>query len=458
MTYQRLLELTSAPPGVLAEKQTPRFDEIEIQSRWFAGHFPRTHLSNHQKVVTVVSPGEWNRGAGPDFINATIKLDGQTFHGPIEIDLDSRNWELHGNHQSEPFNEVILHVVLQDHEPTFFTRTSNHREVPRILLSPTEVNAALGRPRLTQTLARPGRCLTPLAEMPASDLRTLLKEAARYRLQRKAARFQQNADLHQFPQALWEALAEALGYAANRLPMKLLAQRIPIQKLLKHGPLDRSAILFGTAGFLAPDLHETAPPESREWLEDLWSRWWKHRTEYEFPASRTPTWSTLNTRPGNHPQRRLAALAAAASEWLSLSAFARQSPPFEKLGKSLAALNDPFWDHHHTLSSKRQLKSIRLLGSARIQEFLINSLYPLHPDDWDCYSKIPAPAPNQKVKRCCERLFGSLAKAKPHLKFGWQHQALLQLYQDFCLEDLSDCADCPFPTQLAQWKPSPNAQ
>ena len=84
MTYQRLLELTSAPPGVLAEKQTPRFDEIEIQSRCFAGHFPRTHLSNHQKVVTVVSPGEWNRGAGPDFINATIKLDGQKNLLPVD--------------------------------------------------------------------------------------------------------------------------------------------------------------------------------------------------------------------------------------------------------------------------------------------------------------------------------------------------------------------------------------
>ena len=62
-------------------------------------------------MVTVVSPGEWNRGAGPDFINATIKLDGRTFHGSIEIDLDSRNWERHGHHQSEPFNEEENRVM-----------------------------------------------------------------------------------------------------------------------------------------------------------------------------------------------------------------------------------------------------------------------------------------------------------------------------------------------------------
>ena len=32
-----------------------------------------------------------------------------------------------------------------------------------------------------------------------------------------------------------------------------------------------------------------------------------------------------------------------------------------------------------------------------------------------------------------------------------EQQALLQIYRDFCLEDASECADCPFPEQLAQW-------
>lgn len=454
MTYQRLLELTSAPAGVLAENQTPPFDEIEIQSRWFAGHFPRTHQSNHGQNITIISPGEWNRGAGPDFIRATVAIDDQTVHGPIEIDLDSRNWELHGHHESPHFDDVILHVVLHDAGPTFFTRTSSHREIPRIVLSPSDVNAALGRPRLAQALARPGLCLTPLADLSEADLNDLLREAARHRLHLKAARFQQTTALHHFSQALWESLADALGYSANRLPMRLLAQRLPIQTLLTHCPTDRAAILFGAAGFLSPTLHETAPAESRQWLEDLWTRWWKHRPDYEFPLDRTPAWSARNTRPGNHPQRRLAALAAAATAWPSLAALARQNPPFTKLANSLAALSDPFWDHHHTLSSSRRAQPLRLLGPARLHEFLVNTLYPLHPDDWACYSKIKAPAPNQKVKRCCERLFGSLTRARPHLQFAWQHQALLQLYQDFCLEDLSDCQACPFPEQLAQWKPS----
>jgi hypothetical protein len=30
-------------------------------------------------------------------------------------------------------------------------------------------------------------------------------------------------------------------------------------------------------------------------------------------------------------------------------------------------------------------------------------------------------------------------------------QGLLQIYEDFCLQDNSDCAHCPFPEQMQKW-------
>lgn len=451
MTYLQLLESTSPPDLVTEHGRPPGFDEIEIQSRWFAGHFSRVYLDNHGQQVRIISPGEWNRGAGPDFISATVEIDGQTHHGPIELDLDSRNWDLHGHRDSPHFDEVILHVVLHDSGPTYFTRTSSDREIPRIVLSQAEVQHALGLPRLSQALARPGRCLTPLAKLSEESVTSLLKEAARHRAKLKATRFEQTVNLHGFPQALWESLAEALGFSANRLPMRLLAQRLSLGKLLKLSPPDREAVIFGTAGFLAPDLHQSAPADSQDWLEDLWTRWWKHRIDFEFPPERTPAWSTRATRPGNHPQRRLAALATASAHWNSLTILAKQDPPFQRFSEAILNLTDDFWDNHHTLQSQRTERPLKLIGRSRLEEFLINTLYPLHSDHWDAYAKLRATAPNQKVKRCCERLFGSATLAKPHLKFAWQHQALLQIYQDFCLEDLTDCEDCPFPEQLSHW-------
>jgi hypothetical protein len=68
------------------------------------------------------------------------------------------------------------------------------------------------------------------------------------------------------------------------------------------------------------------------------------------------------------------------------------------------------------------------------------------------YHKLRHSAANEKVRRCAIRLFGSEAAAKLWTRRLAHHQALLQIYQDFCLEDISDCKDCPFPEQLSQWR------
>lgn len=455
MTYAELLDLTLDRSIVRELEPQTHWDELEVQSHWFAGHFPDEFTGNHGQNVRVISAGEWNHGAGPDFLAATVHINGVEHHGPIELDLDSRNWDLHGHGENEAFNPVILHVVLQDSDPTYFTRTLNHREVPRILITESDLREALGKPRLSQALARPGRCLTPLAKMPDEQITSLMKEAAGHRAHLKARRFQRTANRHGFAQALWEAFADTLGFSANRLPMRLLAQRLPVKALSTFSAPEAEAILFGTAGFLSPDLHESAPSDSREYLESLWHDWWKQRAQFELPDDRSPPWQTHGSRPGNHPQRRLAALSRALSSWHTISSLCQSSRSWGKLHNHLGSLEHHFWAHHHTLKSARTSSAIRLLGKSRIIEFFINTLYPIAIEEdenvWKSYQNLRGNAPHQKLKRCAERLFGSREKAKPYLKFAWQQQALLQIYQDFCLEDHSDCANCPFPEQLAQW-------
>ncbi|MDA7888453.1 DUF2851 family protein, partial [Akkermansiaceae bacterium] len=88
MTYAQLLDECAPATNLLAENSAQaRFDEIEIQSHWFAGHFSREHTANHGQKVRIISPGEWNRGAGPDFLAASVEIDGETLSGPIELDL-----------------------------------------------------------------------------------------------------------------------------------------------------------------------------------------------------------------------------------------------------------------------------------------------------------------------------------------------------------------------------------
>jgi hypothetical protein len=49
-------------------------------------------------------------------------------------------------------------------------------------------------------------------------------------------------------------------------------------------------------------------------------------------------------------------------------------------------------------------------------------------------------------------LFATDARHGELLKSAAMQQGLLQVYEDFCMQDESDCAACLFPRQVAQWR------
>ena len=72
---------------------------------------------------------------------------------------------------------------------------------------------------------------------------------------------------------------------------------------------------FGLAGFLgAADLAKFEPG-TRQYLRVLWEQWWPRRAELERFILPPRTWRLSGTRPLNHPQRRLAALAGIVAGW-----------------------------------------------------------------------------------------------------------------------------------------------
>lgn len=454
-TYRGLLAAVRDLPGIAEDPSPVMPSELELQALWFAGGFGRDFTDTGGRPVRIVQFGEWNRSAGPDFLHAVVSIGDRTIEGPLELDLRPADWEAHGHGADPAFSRTALHVVFSDAGPLSFTRTLEHRQVPRVLIPRQLLAEALQQPRSPIAIARPGRCVAPLAAMRAEDVASLLEEAARHRAALKAVRFLRAEDAHGRDQALYQAVAETLGYRANALPMRLLAQRLPLAVLHRpDSPEPAAALLFGAAGFLAPDLHEKAPPDTRRQLQQLWESWWKARSRHE--SSHRLPWKATGQRPANHPHRRLAALAAVVRGWPAFRKLALARPLSPRaLIAHLAAVSDPFWTHRHTLSSAAQAQPIALFGRAQAIELLANHLYPLalheDPHSFADYLRLTAGARNEKVRRCAIRLFGSEEKASPWLRRAAHHQALLQIYQDFCLEDLSDCSTCPFPEQLKQW-------
>jgi hypothetical protein len=436
---------------------SPRIpSELELQARWFAGDFGKHFTSTAGDEIEIVQFGTWNREAGPDFRDAAIRINGgDPIHGCIEIDLLDRSWETHGHATNPAFDETVLHVFVEKSDREFFTRTRSNRNVLQIHIDPTILPDAFGA---KVPLARPGRCQAPLKDLPEERVYRVLEAAAQFRLRQKALRIRHKIDSRGRDEVLFQELAAALGYKENKLPFTLITQRLPL-KSLREATSDVESMLFGVAGFLQTADLDVYKKSTREYVRQLWDHWWPHRDALQRLALRGKIWRLNSTRPLNHPQRRLAALAILARDWHRLNR-ATGKCSVSAASHFFQTLDHPFWNFHYTLTSKPAPKKMALIGEARVADILANVLFPfwlahdlppsalLGENVWAEYIRLPAQLSNRRLKTGATRLFGSDPRQKQFLKTVAHQQGLLQIYEDFCMQDDSDCAQCPFPEQL----------
>jgi len=440
---------------------SPRIpSELELQARWFAGDFGKHFVTTTGDEIEIIQFGTWNREAGPDFRDAAIRInDNEPVGGCIEIDLLDRSWETHGHATNPAFEATVLHVFVERSGREFFTRTTSNRNVPQICIDPATLQEAL---TANVPLARPGRCQAPLKDLPEERVRTLLEAAAQFRLRQKANRIRNKVDTHGRDETLFQEIASALGYKENKLPFTLLAQRFPL-RFLRENLRNCEALLFGGAGFLDTSDLDVYKKSAREYVRQLWDGWWPHRDELQRFILPANTWRLSSTRPVNHPQRRLAALAILARDWPRLQRASGKSSA-AAANDFFQALEHPFWNFHYTVTAAASPKKMALIGESRVVDILANVLFPFwmahdsRPPNpastgvWPEYEKLPAQLSNRRLETAATRLFGDDSRRQEFLKTVAHQQGLLQIYEDFCMQDNSDCAQCPFPEQMRKWQ------
>lgn len=437
---------------------TEPLPELDLQSLWFAGEFGSEFTTTCGKRVVIRDFGVWNHAAGPDFTGCAVQQEGGTLRGDIELDPDVRDWERHGHGANPAYESVALHLFTHAPEARMFTRTAKHREVMQVLLTPEMLRDAAKPRRLAE--AKLGRCAVPLIGMSEGHVANLLEAAAQYRLQRKADRLHALARIHGREQAVFQSLANALGYRHNQRPFTVLAQRLPLRLMLKLDALERESLLFGVSGFLESVRYEDTEGDTRGYLRSLWSEWWKQRHAYLnwLDDQSRLRWQIAGGRPGNHPQRRLGALSAMLRAWKRVAAPLLNADAWNRkaLSDTLLSLDHDYWSRHYTLLAEPAAKPVALIGATRVQEILANVCYPLLvPEEaslWEEFKELPAMLDNQKVRRASLRLFGEDPRARLFQKRLFHQQGLLQVYEDYCLEDDSACAECPFPEKLKEWR------
>ena len=72
--------------------------------------------------LQILHPGEHNSNAGPDFFNARIRCGDTLLAGNVEVHLRSSDWKKHFHQHDKAYQNIVLHVVYEDDDPTISTQ------------------------------------------------------------------------------------------------------------------------------------------------------------------------------------------------------------------------------------------------------------------------------------------------------------------------------------------------
>jgi hypothetical protein len=437
--------------------------------------------------VAVVYRGRWTAGSGPDFSGAMLTLGeggSRLVNGDVEMHLRCADWYAHGHDADPRYNNVALHVVLWPVGAKPVTRADG-RSIPTLVLADyiTRPTAELLEsimpmlPNLGNLSEEP--CWQRTEHRPLEKLYEHVDAAGDARLHAKAARMESDLEVYgSADEVFYRGIMDALGYAANREPMRALAGALPLQQLLLL-PLTREeseratlleAILLGAAGFLPSQRPALTSPD---WLTSDYSeeveRIWSSNAAILGADGGKPVargWAIDRVRPANSPPRRLAAAARLLAKYLwsyegMLGPFIEQAgslAPAQLAKEWTAMLTVPaegYWAAHSDFGrglSGATTDEIALLGDSRAAEIVVNILLPIllaHAETQGrngLYEKIeavyavyPRLADNKITRAMADEVFGP--RKRNAIKGARRQQGLIHLYRLYC--EARRCYECP---------------
>jgi hypothetical protein len=291
------------------------YTERHIQCLWADTRLrPKTLISSDQQPIHIHHPGRWNQEEGPDFLNAELSIGTppRRLTGDLEVHIHPTDWHRHRHSHDPTYANVRFHLV---HYPG--------PEIPGLIQIPLQSQPTIHTPieydQVDPTTYPFGHATTyPCAHLTPETITPWLESAGCERLQRKTRNLAIQLQTIPPEQLLWRELLAALGYKKNSTSLRQLAQRLPIADLEHTTPIERYALLIGTAGLLPQTLPQSYPTSTRNFIRQCWDIWWKQPHNRKENSMSPTRWNLSGLRPLNHPRRRLMAAAQLAPLGLQL--------------------------------------------------------------------------------------------------------------------------------------------
>lgn len=376
------------------------------------------------RTVEVLSVGEHNHDAGPDYSHARIRINGKEWVGNIEIHVNASDWIKHHHHLDKAYDSVILHVVRVADKPIY---NSKGELVPQCELQyPSDQDYLSGLFALAQQMdSAIGRigCAEQLVHEPGLLTNGWRKTLLLKRLDCKYNSIKRLLEITKgsWEHALYISLSRNFGFHTNSLPFEQLAINTPLSCLQKHrnNLFQLTAILLGQASLI--------PEEEKEMQKEYEFL----RTKFSLTPLDPTMWKHARLRPQNSPELRI-----------------RQ---FVQLIYQSENLLSKILDRDE-LKDLEQLFHVPQMGKSSIDILLINTVIPykyayaLHHNNLAKAEKAAALmehiAPENNVIIRQWRVLGQ------QIHNAADTQALLHLYQNYCQHH--ECINCEVGYKIFQ--------
>jgi Protein of unknown function (DUF2851) len=342
-----------------------------LQFIWQQQLFDRRALSTTEgAAVEVLRPGQVQHNAGPDLLNASVRVGGQLWAGNIEVHVRSSEWYAHGHEKDPTYNNVVLHVV-HEHDAEVFTQAG--ARLPTVALNGRIAEEHLERYRALMQSRAWVPCAQQLHLVGQERIPFWLHRLSVERLQRKC---QEVIELHQqlggdALETFWHMLARGFGSKANVEAFAMLARTVSAKVVLKYrdDALRTEALLFGQAGLLQVDFVEEHPRQlQREYavLAEL----------HELQPMSIAAWQFGRLRPRNFPTVRIAQLAALLGRLDGRFDTLYAEDDLARLLPRLEVTAGDHWSRHYVFDRSTPEISPKRIGPQAARGLLINTIVP----------------------------------------------------------------------------------
>ncbi len=400
-------------------------------------------VTNDGRQVRVLDPGLLNTDAGPDFFNAKVEIDGQTWVGNIEMHVRASDWSRHGHDSDSAYDSVILHVVDKDDAPVYRT---NGERIPQLVLQVSPLFNMSYDQLVNSHHELP--CAATIATVPRITITEWIERLAFERLHGKVQRVRDMLELYHgsWEEVCYVTVARNLGFGINNEAFERLARRTPLRLLHKHSDslLQVEALLFGQAGLLDP-----MAAGADDYYRHLCSEYAFLANKFSLRAMESEAWKMFRIRPQNFPYRRIAMLAHYIEGGFSLMSKILDASGEKELRKLFEVELTGYWSNHFSFGKPSERPTLALSNKS-IDIVLINTVAPLY----YAYGEITGNyALTDKAVSLLESLrpeknsiVTSFAMAGIECESALASQALIELRRSYC--DARKCIYCKIGHRL----------